>query len=94
MLNDFTPYPGALFKHFLDADALEPIVAYSCNMCDQCTLVCPEEYKFAELFGLFRKDMVKANGGESPMPGHKAIKMHQLLGFSSFFCVKCKGAKI
>jgi len=94
MLNDFTLYPGALFRQFLADGRLEPIVAYSCNMCDQCTLVCPEEYKFAELFGLFRKDMVKANGGESPMPGHKAIKMHQMLGFSSFFCVKCTGAKI
>jgi len=93
MLNDFTPYPGALFKQFLNAGTLDPIVAYSCNMCDQCTLVCPEEYKFAKLFGLFREDMVRANGGESPIPGHKAIKMHQMLGFSSFFSVKCKGIK-
>ena len=93
MLNDFAPYPGALFQQFLDNGRLEPIVAYSCNMCDQCTLVCPEDYKFAELFSLIRKDMVAANGGESPMPGHRAIKMHQLLGFSRFFSVICKGGK-
>jgi len=91
MLNDFTLYPGALFKKFLKDGDMEPIVAYSCNMCDQCTLVCPKEFKFAELFGAIRKDMVKANNGQSPMPGHKAIGMHQKLGFSKFFTVRIKG---
>ena len=91
MFNDFTAYPGALFKKFLEDGNLEPIVAYSCNMCDQCTLVCPKEFKFAELFGAIRKDMVKANHGQSPMPGHKAINMHQLLGFSKLFTVRMKG---
>jgi len=91
MFNDFTAYPGALFTQFLKDGDIEPIVAYSCNMCDQCTLVCPKEFKFAELFGAIRKDMVKANHGQSPMPGHKAINMHQKLGFSKLFTVRIKG---
>jgi len=91
MLNDFTLYPGALFRKFLKDGDMEPIIAYSCNMCDQCTLVCPKEFKFAELFGAMRKDMVKANNGQSPMPGHKAINMHQKLGFSKLFTVKIRG---
>jgi len=91
MLGDFTLYPGALFKKFLEDGDLEPIVAYSCNMCDQCTLVCPKEFKFADLFGAIRKDMVKQNNGQSPIPGHKAINMHQKLGFSKFFTVRIKG---
>lgn len=93
MLNDFTLYPGALFKKFLEDCNIEPLAAYSCNMCDQCTLVCPKEYKFADLFGAIRKDMVKANNGQSPMPGHKAINMHQMLGFSRLFTIKMKGGK-
>lgn len=93
MLNDYTGYPGELFQKFMETRTLEPIVAYSCNMCDQCTIVCPEEYKFAELFGEIRKDMVKANGGKSPMPGHKAINFHQLLGFSKIFSIARKGRK-
>jgi len=60
-------------------------------MCDQCTLVCPKEFKFAELFGAIRKSMVKANNGQSPMPGHKAINMHQKLGFSKLFTVRIRG---
>ncbi len=93
MLNDYTEYPGQLFKQFIKDKDLKPVIAYSCNMCDQCTIVCPEEYKFAELFGAIRKDMVKANGGNSPMKGHKAINMHQLLGFSKIFTGKYKGEK-
>jgi len=91
MLNDFTTYPGALFKKFLEDGDMEPIIAYSCNMCDQCTIVCPKEFKFAEMFGAIRKEMVKANKGQSPIPGHKAINMHQKLGFSKFFTVRIKG---
>ncbi|MCL2386743.1 MAG: FAD-dependent oxidoreductase [Defluviitaleaceae bacterium] len=93
MLNDFTSYPAELFKKFLADGNMEPLVAYSCNMCDQCTIACPQDFKFAEIFGGIRKDMVKANNGESPMAGHKAIKMHQKLGFSKFFTVIAKGGK-
>lgn len=93
MLGDFATYPGELMEKFVSEKNLDPLCVYSCNMCDQCTLVCPEEYKFAELFGLMRKDMVKQNGGESPLAGHKAIKMHQKLGFSKVFTTKVKGAK-
>ncbi len=94
MLNDFADYPGELFEKFLATGEIDPVICYSCNMCDQCTLVCPEDYKFAELFGAIRKDMVKANGGNSPMAGHKAINMHQLLGFSKLFTTTRKGKKM
>jgi len=93
MLNEHGAYPGEIFKKTLANGDVDTVMAYSCNMCDQCTIVCPEEYKFAELFGMVRKDKVKANGGESPMPGHKAINMHQKLGFSKLFTIKTKGVK-
>ncbi len=91
MLNDFTNYPGELFANFMKDNNLDPLLAYSCNMCDQCTIVCPEEYKFSDIFGLMRKDYIKANDGNSPIKGHKAINMHQRLGFSRIFTTKCKG---
>ncbi len=91
MFNEFTAYPGELFAKFIEKSNMDPLIAYSCNMCDQCTLVCPEEYKFSELFGLMRKDYIKANNGNSPIKGHKAINIHQLLGFSKFFTTKKRG---
>lgn len=93
MLNDYGAYPGEIFGKAVISGEIDKLMTYSCNMCDQCTIVCPEEYKFAELFGMIRKDMVQANGGESPMPGHKAINMHQKLGFSNFFAIRSKGVK-
>ena len=93
MLNDFTTFPGELLDKFIKTGEIDPLAVYSCNMCDQCTLVCPKDFKFAYLFAGMRKDLVKANGGESPMKGHKAIKMHQLLGFSKFFTTTRKGGK-
>jgi len=93
MLNDFSRCPGDLFASFLDQGGIEPIVPYSCNMCNQCTLVCPEEYKFAEVFAGMRKDLVKAHNGKSPIKAHGAIDIHQKLSFSRMFTTKRKGRK-
>ncbi|MDR2182541.1 MAG: FAD-dependent oxidoreductase [Clostridiales bacterium] len=93
MFNEFTQFPGMMFEAFLKDGKIEPLAVYSCNMCDQCTIVCPEDFKFAALFGDLRKDMVIANNGESPMAGHKAINMHQKLGFSKMFTTRKKGGK-
>ncbi len=93
MLTEYSHYPGELFAKFIETGDFDPLVAYSCNMCNQCTLVCPEDFQFAEFFGAIRKDFVKANNGNSPMDGHKAINMHQLLGFSKIFTTKVKGGK-
>lgn len=92
MMNDFVTYP----KEFTDRvpqGELSELMTYSCNMCDQCTIVCPKGYKFAEFFGSARKDMCKLNGGNSPIKGHSAINMHQILGFSSIFCTKVKSKR-
>ncbi len=94
MMTEYMEYPGALFDAFIKTGKMDAVVPYSCNMCDQCTLVCPEEFKFAELFGAIRKDFVKADPKHnSPMKGHGAINMHQLLGFSKLFTVRLKGGK-
>ncbi len=71
----------------------ESSLAYSCNGCDNCTIVCPHEFKLKSVFVGSRKDFVAANGGESPIKGHKAIKIHQMLGFSKLFTTKRRGGK-
>lgn len=93
MLNEFTQCPGELFGVFLANGQVEPIVPYSCNMCNQCTLVCPEEFKLADAFMAMRKDFVVANQGKSPIKGHGAIDIHQKLSFSGVFTIKRKGRK-
>ena len=86
MLNDFCSSPKHLFKDILEKDyEVDPKIPFSCNMCKQCTIVCPKGLKIGESFMDMRKEMVKANNGKSPMKGHKAIDMHQTLSFSKVF---------
>lgn len=77
--------PKALFTEILRKGDVEPIIPFSCNTCGMCTLVCPKDYDIQGVFVEMRKEMVKKNKGKSPMKGHKAIDMHQFLGFSKFF---------
>ncbi|WP_207640839.1 FAD-dependent oxidoreductase [Desulfitibacter alkalitolerans] len=83
MLNEFCEYPKQLMEQTLAACCIDPLIPYSCNMCNQCTINCPKEYKFSEIFAQMRMDLVK--DGEGPLPQHKPIHMHQKLGFHPIF---------
>lgn len=80
--------PKHLFEKYLNGEKVDPIVAYSCNMCNLCTIVCPKSFKIAEPLMAMRKEYVKQNKGKSPMKGHNAIYMHQKLGFGKIFTVR------
>ncbi|MCE5281052.1 MAG: FAD-dependent oxidoreductase [Deltaproteobacteria bacterium] len=86
MLNDFTTCPGELFRGIVaDGGKVDPLVPFSCNMCKQCTLVCPKEFMMMDRFMDLRVKIVGENKGKSPLKGHRAIDMHQALGFSRLF---------
>ncbi len=86
MLNDFTGCPGELFQDILEKGGdIDPLIPFSCNMCMQCTLVCPKEFSMMDRFMDLRIRMVRENKGKSPIKGHKVIDLHQMLGFSRFF---------
>ncbi|WP_280771284.1 FAD-dependent oxidoreductase [Salipaludibacillus daqingensis] len=93
MLNDFGECPQDIFSEFLEKGEIDPVIPYSCNMCGGCTHVCPNDYGIGETFMGMRKDFILHNDGKSPMEGHKAIEIHQKLGFSKVFCTKVKGVK-
>lgn len=93
MMNDFGKCPKDMMIPLTAEGRMEALLAYSCNACDNCTIVCPHELPMKKIFIGARKDFVAANHGESPMKGHKAIKMHQLLGFSKFFTTKKRGGR-
>lgn len=93
MMNDFGICPKDMMSKLVDGEGMDQLLAYSCNGCDNCTIVCPHELPMKKVFINARKDFVNANGGESPIKGHKAIKIHQILGFSKLFTTKRKGSK-
>lgn len=92
MLNDYCECPKDLFEKIVESGDVDPEIPYSCNMCNQCTIVCPKDFKISASFFDIRKKMVEANNGKSPMKGHNAIEVHQTLGFSKLFNTS-KGSK-
>jgi heterodisulfide reductase subunit C len=93
MMNEFGECPKEIMMPLAKDGELNVLLSYSCNACDNCTIVCPHELPMKKIFMGARKDFVEANHGESPIPGHKAIKMHQRLGFSKLFTTKKRGGK-
>lgn len=93
MMNDFGICPKDIVAGLVEEGKMEAMLAYSCNACDNCTIVCPHELPMKNIFIGSRKDFVKANNGESPIKGHGAIKIHQILGFSKLFTTKIRGGK-
>jgi NADPH-dependent glutamate synthase beta subunit-like oxidoreductase len=85
MLNDFASCPGELFRGIIEKGSVDALVPYSCNMCKQCTLVCPKEYLMMDRFMDLRVQLVNENKGKSPIKGHRGVDVHQSLGFSNFF---------
>lgn len=85
MLGDYCECPKELFENIIETGEVDPMIPYSCNMCSQCTIVCPEKFEIKDRFMDVRKIMVKANDGKSPIKGHGAIEVHQTLGFSKIF---------
>ncbi|WP_027340466.1 FAD-dependent oxidoreductase [Halonatronum saccharophilum] len=92
MLNDFCISPKDLFKDIIKGE-VAPLIHYSCNMCSQCTIVCPHEFELKNHFMEMRKLLVKNNDGKSPMKGHNAIEWHQKLGFSGIFTTTVGASK-
>ncbi|MFP4020989.1 MAG: FAD-dependent oxidoreductase [Halanaerobium sp.] len=84
MLDQYSDSPKELFER-VKMDEVDPLVYFSCNMCSQCTIACPNDFEIKDKFMQLRKILVKENNGESPIDGHKAIKWHQRLGFSKLF---------
>jgi len=85
MLNDFCSTPKELFNVFFETGKVDPVIPYSCNMCNQCTIVCPKKLEIGSRFMDIREEMVKKNNGKSPINGHAAVDMHQTLSFSKIF---------
>ncbi|UUV17750.1 (Fe-S)-binding protein [Fusobacteria bacterium ZRK30] len=85
MLNDFGKDPKSIFKGCIEKNKILDKLSYSCNMCSQCTIACPKDYKIQDIFMESRKLKVEKNNGRSPMKGHKVVEAHQYLGNSNFF---------
>lgn len=91
MMEHYTCCPGEFWEPLTKGKTVDTLTVYSCNDCDSCSGVCPQELPIRETFMEARKDIVKGNYGDSPLKGHRAVKVHQTLGFDSMYTTKVKG---
>lgn len=75
MLGDYTDCPKTLFAEYLEKghENMDKMIAYSCNQCSQCTIKCPNDFDIKVNFDEMRRSYVNANGGNSPLEGHKGL---------------------
>lgn len=90
MLTDFQVTPKVHFSKMLKTGEVEPELPFSCNLCSDCTCVCPKDLNLQHAFQLLRQDLAKAHQGRSPIKGHRGIEMHQRFGFSPVFNTACR----
>jgi len=94
MLNEYCDEPKKLMRKIKEDKEVAGIIPFSCNMCDKCEQVCPRNINMGKVFMGMRQEIVDSNKGVSPINGHKAIHVHQHLGFSSYFSLgACKKRK-
>ncbi len=84
--------PGEAFSDIL-AGNVDPLYIYSCNDCGDCVHTCPKDLDTKGAMSAVRQEIAAANGGQSPLPGHRAVKIHQELGFYSMYTTKVKGGR-
>ena len=70
MLNDYTHCPKTLFREYLEKgyEEMEPMIAYSCNECSQCTLKCPKEFDLRSNFMAIKEAYAADHKGIVPLP--------------------------
>ncbi len=88
-LDEYTEHPKELMQKLLDdpTDIDNLAMSYFCNLCDTCTVYCPQDFELADIFLDIRRELVEA--GEGPLSEHNPVtKFHQPLGFSSMFTTK------
>ena len=85
MLNEFGEDPKSIFKECLEKNEMPDSMVYSCNMCNQCTIACPKNYRIQDIFVESRRLKIEKNNGKSPMKGHRAVEAHQYLSNTNLF---------
>lgn len=69
MLQQYTECPKKLFKEYLEKgyENIDKMIAYSCNECSQCTIVCPQSFNLKENFIAMKEEFANKNNGYAPL---------------------------
>ena len=95
MLNDYTDCPKNLFKKYLEEglDLMDPMIAYSCNECSQCTLKCPKSFNLREQFIAMKEEYAKENNNIVPLEQLLPSEAGQIKECDEEYCTAVAGKK-
>ncbi|WP_194191378.1 FAD-dependent oxidoreductase [Clostridium chrysemydis] len=67
MLREYTECPKKLFSEYLKKgyENMDKMIAYSCNQCSQCTIVCPNSFNIKDNFIAMKEDFAEKNNGQA-----------------------------
>ena len=95
MLNDYTDCPKNLFKDYLEKglDNMDPMIAYSCNECRQCTLKCPKSFELRDQFMAMKEEYARQNKGLVPLESLQPSDEGQIKECDEKYCTTLPGRK-
>ncbi|MCC8106211.1 MAG: FAD-dependent oxidoreductase [Clostridiales bacterium] len=91
MLDTYGTCPKEVIAPVLAGGTMDTKTVYACNDCDNCTIACPKDLPVRRLFMEARRDIAAANRGNTVIPGHRAVRIQQELGFSSMYTAELGG---
>ncbi|MGY3725625.1 NADPH-dependent glutamate synthase beta chain [Granulicatella balaenopterae] len=93
MMNDYASCPKALFREYLEKghEKMDKMIAYSCNECSQCTLVCPKSYDIRENFMGIKRAYAEENDGVVAIDELLESEEAQVLECADEYCTTVPG---
>lgn len=94
MLNDYTECPKTLFKKYQEEgfENVDPMIAYSCNECSQCTLKCPNDFDLRTIFRSMKASYAEDNKGIVPLDLLQPSEAGQIKECAEEYCTRLDGA--
>ncbi|MDZ7673105.1 MAG: FAD-dependent oxidoreductase [Halanaerobiales bacterium] len=88
-LDQYCEHPKDLMERLLEDPTDDLSISYFCNLCETCTVYCPNDFELNNIFLDIRRELVQQ--GKGPLKGHNPVtKFHQPLGFSNIFTSRLK----
>ena len=92
MLKEYTECPKKLFEEYLEKgyENMDKMIAYSCNQCSQCTIVCPKDLKLKDNFIAMKEEFAKKNNGYAPLKELEFVSGQQELESAKKYSTQLK----
>ncbi|WP_027631720.1 (Fe-S)-binding protein [Clostridium hydrogeniformans] len=94
MMKDFIESPKDFLGKVIKENTIDKNMAFSCMLCNRCTMECPKDIDFKDIFFNSREDIFKNNKEALKELGYNTVRFHQKNSFSPLFTSEIKEKNI